>query len=159
MSLPTKTFTVSWRNPGTGVIEDGQFTTRKLSIRDMSQIGTKTAQLSGGMHCVRDDNGVATGQGIDEETEFANKMIAHLEISLVQKPVWFNLSEMWDLDLLHEVYGEVAKFEGSFKSARRNAPGDGGVGQAGGGGERPPSVPGNGPTKVVGQEVSASLDA
>ncbi len=155
----THTFTVRWTNPSSGNTEEGMFTTKKLSIADMSKMGVRSAQLSGGMHCVRDDNGVPTGMGIDEETEFTNKMLAHLEIALVQKPVWFNVSEIWDVGLLEEVYGEVAKFEASFKSTRRRAAGTGGVGQASGGGERPQPNAGNSPTQVVGQEVSASLDA
>jgi hypothetical protein len=155
----TSTFTTKWRNPTTGQLEEGQFTTKKLSIRDMAQVGVRKAQLAGGMHCVRDDSGNPTGQGIDEETDYANHMIAHLETALIQKPIWFNLGEIWDLGLVKEVFSKVMTFENSFKSTYGGTAGPSGVGQAGSSAPGAQADAGSGPTPVVGKEVSASLDA
>jgi hypothetical protein len=155
----TNSFTVKYRDPSTGQVVEGVFTTKKLSIRDRTQMMVKTTQYAGGMHCVRDEDGKPTGMGIDEETEFANRMLAHLEIALIQKPTWFNMDEIWDLGVVREVYQKVMDFESSFKSTLGGEPGPGGVGQASGSGTSPQANAGNGPTPVVGQKVSAALDA
>jgi hypothetical protein len=48
-------------------------------------------------------------------------MIAHLEQSLVRKPNWWNLDEISEVDLLIEVFKQVAAFENSFTSPPRRA--------------------------------------
>ena len=159
-----KTFVVKHKSEETGEVTEGQFTVKRLAIRDRSEIGRIKSQLSGGMYCVRDDEGNPTGQGLDEDTEYLNGMIAHLQVALIQKPEWFNLSEIADLGLVREVYERVWDFEGSFfrtgqedeKSEASNA---GNVGKANGVEEHQGSRTGNHPTPVVDQEVQAALDA
>lgn len=156
-----KTFTISHEDVNTGTVLEGTFTTKRLSIMDRSKIGARKSQLSGGLFCVRNDEGDATGVGIDEETDYLNTMLAHLEVSLVQVPMWFKLHEVYDTSLLVKLYTEVMGHEASFfrsKNGEANN-GAGGVGQTDGGPQRPGEVSGNAPKKVVGQEVSASLDA
>lgn len=154
------TFTVSHKDPETGELYEGQFTTKRLSIGDRGRLGVRKAQLCSGMHCVRDDNGAATGQGIDEQTDQLNGMIAHLEIALIQKPTWFDLNQITDVTLVEAVYNRVVEHELSFKSGRGSqGVGPDSVRAPGGGSERAGTGSPNSPTPVVGQEVSASLDA
>ena len=154
-----KTFTIRHKMEDESVVE-GTFTTKRLSIMDRAKIGVRRSQLCGGMYCVRDENDKATGQGLDEDTDYLNQMIAHLEVALVQKPVWFNLAEVTDLGLVREVYQQVADFE--FNFFRRGNPGTDGPGSirtSESGGERPGTGSGDAATPVVGQEVSSALDA
>lgn len=157
-----KTFQIKYKNPDTGEVTTGQFTTKRLSVRDRGQIGVKKSQLNGGMYCVRDDANNPTGQGIDEDTDYLNGMLAHLEICLIQRPDWWNLDELADLGLVQEVYQEVVDFEVSFFRPPNGAADQGGSGQVGQGDssvqpER--TEPGNTPTPVVDGQVQASLDA
>jgi len=133
-------------------------------VRDRSQVGMRKSQLAGGMYCVRDDEGNPTGQGLDEDTDYLNGMIAHLEVALIQKPSWFNLAELADLGLVREVYGAVFDFETSFfrlgqKDGDTPESGSDNVGTK----DRVPEYQGTGvgnaPTQVVDQQVQASLDA
>lgn len=155
-----KTFKVSLRLD-TGDMYEGQFTTKRLSIKDRGAIGVKKSQLSGGLYCVRDENGNPTGQGLDEDTDYLNAMIAHLEVSLIQIPTGWDLNEISDLELIHKVYKEVMDFEMSFFRKGNSADNEksGSVGEGNGGMESPGTGSGNGPTKVVDKEVQASLDA
>ncbi len=158
-----KVFTVKYKDV-TGEILEGTFTVKRLSVRDRSQIGMRKSQLSGGMYCVRNDDGEPTGQGLDEDTEYLNGMIAHLEVSLIQKPSWFNLAEIADLGLVREVYEKVWEFETSFfrigqETGSPEASSTERVGGEDSGTEHPVGRPGNGPTPVVDEQVQASLDA
>ena len=147
-----------------GEVREGQFTVKRLSVRDRSQVGMRKSQLAGGMYCVRDDDGNPTGQGLDEDTDYLNAMIAHLEVSLVQRPGWFNLEELADLDLVREVYSKVWEFESSFfRSEQKDGPSEGSdpgrVGAENGVTEHTGTGTGNNPPKVVDKEVQPSLDA
>lgn len=106
----TKQFWISFRSKMDNQLYEGQFTTRKLSIRDVAAIGVRKAQLNGGYHY--DEN--RPGLGIDEQTDWMNSMIAHLEISLIQAPIWFNLDEIMDAELLGAIFKHVMEFESSF---------------------------------------------
>lgn len=96
----------------------GQFTTKKLSVADISKIGMRKSQLGGGMYTVYDDNGNPTGQGLDENTDYINAMFAHLEVALIQKPEWFDLNTLDDLDLVTKVFKEVMAFENTFRKSK-----------------------------------------
>ena len=50
-----KTFTVKYKNEDDEVLT-GTFTTKRMSIMEISKMGVRKSQLSGGMYCVRDDN-------------------------------------------------------------------------------------------------------
>lgn len=93
---------------------EGTFTVKRLSISDRTKVAVRCSQLLGGMYCVVDEEGNPTGQGIDGETYAQSNAIAHLEIALIQKPQWFDLENIYDLDLLAEIYKEVGRFERSF---------------------------------------------
>jgi hypothetical protein len=114
------------------------------------------------MYCVRDPEGNPTGRGIDAWTEFVNHMISMLEVAIVSKPVWWNLEEIYDEDLLNKVFEEVMEFENSFRRPARTA---GGSGDGDGGSgedstkEHPQADSGGNAPKMVDREVLASLDA
>lgn len=88
----------------------GTFTTKKLSIRDLSQVGVRKVQLNGGMHYDKD----TPGQGIDAPTDELNSMVAHMELALTAVPDWWNLDDITDPAVLTAVYSEVISFENTF---------------------------------------------
>lgn len=148
-----KQFFIKHRLPS-GEEFEGQFTCRKLSIKQMAAVQVRKATLNGGFYF--DEN--KPGQGVDEDTDWTNHMIAHLEIALIQAPMWFNLDEIYDLDLVLAVYAEVAKFENEFNSPQPRAAISSGSSQtdSGGTGEQSGSA---GRTEAVGRgEVPPSLD-
>jgi hypothetical protein len=88
----------------------GDFVVKKLTIRDISALGVRKAQLNGGMHYSESHH----GQGVDEATDEINGMIAHLELAIVSAPAWWKMDEIPDTDLLVTLYREVLDFENSF---------------------------------------------
>ena len=162
MSAKTTSFTQEHKDDD-GVIQTGTFTAKRLSIMDRSRVSVRRNQLSGGMYCVRDDNGNPTGQGLDPETDFINGVIAHLETALIQKPIWFKLEEITDTGLLMEVYDKVIDFERSFFRSGDQPAAEGSHNDRGGetSSDQAPPQQGHPATaqKVVGQQVQTSLDA
>jgi len=141
---------------------DGQFTLKRLSIMDRARLGVRKSQICGGMYCVRDDNGKATGQGVDDMTDFFAEMLAHLEVGLAQKPQWFDVEEISDMGLIQEVYTHAVEFENTFFRRKDGGDGPGKPGQVGKADGSPQSQgtnTGDNSPKVVGQEVSSALDA
>ena len=157
------TFPFNKKSEVTDETYEGQFTCRRMTVKDRTRINVRKAQLSGGMYCVRDENGMPTGMGIDEETEGTNYMLAYLEVLLVSKPDWFKADEVFDLDVMFAVYREVEKFNDSFRVVRGDAaaPNGGSPPSGAGTGAAQPAAPNNGnpAPKVVGKEVSPSMDA
>jgi 5'-3' exonuclease len=88
----------------------GTFTVRKLTIRDMTQLGVRRTQLCGGLHY----SPSTPGQGLDIDTYTINSMVAQLEISLVKYPDWWNIDQLTDLAILSDIYKEVVSFENNF---------------------------------------------
>ena len=106
----TKSFSVDYYSEEEGRRYMGTFTCKKLTIRDLSRLGYRKAELCGG-HSYNPE----TGKGVDPGTAFLNEMIAHCEIALVSKPEWFDAENLTDLGLLNEVYKEVTAFEVNFR--------------------------------------------
>ena len=96
---------------------EGKFTCKKLSIRDMGRMQVRKIELNGGYHYDEKN----PGKGIDEMSDLTNMMISHLEVGLIQSPVWFNLEELYDVGLISEVFKRVAEFETSFSSPTKRA--------------------------------------
>lgn len=156
------TFRIDFKSEEDDQTYNGQFTSRKLSIMDHSKVQRRKNELNGGMFCVLDGDNNPTGQGMDADTEFFNYMIATLEISLVQRPEWWNLDEISDKDLILQVFKEVMSFENSFRRRKREALEKAelsGSHERVGAEESKDSVTSNNPTPVVGKEVQAALDA
>lgn len=141
---------------------EGQFTCRKASVMDQSKIARRKAELSGGMFCVRDDDGNPTGQGLDEEAEMLNYAIATLEVLLVQKPDWYNLEEIVDGAMIWSVYKEVMEFQNIFRGRRGDttqAPEAARSSQGTSTSERKETDGGHNSPKVVDGKVPIALDA
>jgi len=129
----------------------GDFSCRRLSIKDYQKLNVLKATYNGGMHYSPD----RPGYGVDRSTEYLGQMLAHLEVALVVKPDWWNLNEISDMDLLGKVFHEVMLFENSFREGgdvplRSGKAGSQGSGQVSNGGTSPSSV--------VDQKVQAPLD-
>lgn len=148
----THTFYITHRTPE-GVTLEGQFTCKKLSIKELSMIGVRRTQLNGGYHYDEKN----PGYGIDEETNWTNQMFAHLEMCLMQRPIWFKLDEIEEAELLVKVYGECAKFENSFSPQRGAATSVGGSQADSGGAREQPGAAGR-VAPVGGGQVSPPLD-
>jgi hypothetical protein len=157
------TFNIDHTSESDGQQYRGQFACRRMSMMDRSKINVRKSQLSGGMYCVRDDNGNPTGQGIDQETEWLNYCIAVLEIVLVQKPEWWKLDEISDQEVIFKVFTEVMNFENSFRKRGNGTAltgGDTASGSEANSQAQPAqAVAGSPAPKVVDQKVSAALDA
>lgn len=133
---------------------EGQFTCKKLSVMEMSRLGVRKTQLNGGLHYDEDH----PGQGIEEHIDSMNSMVAHLEVALVQYPLWFNLDQLIDPMILRLVYQEVAKFENNFFRLSRTSAEPGRSGQDDSGGKSQESGSAGLVAAVGREEVSASLD-
>lgn len=165
------TFSINYQSPEDGQSYSGSFTVKKLSVMDVSRIRQRVAQLNGGMHHDLDDDGNATGKGVDWSTEQMNAMIAHLDVAVKTAPPWWNLEEVSDFGLLKAVYDEVQKFEETFRNRGRpnagsavggaggaNATGLGGVGAEGSGAVASAPVSSGRVAEVVGAQVPVALD-
>ena len=105
----TKSFSINFHSKILKENFSGTFTTKKLTVGDLSKIGLIKAQLSGGY--VYDE---VQGRGVDPTTNLLNEMMAHCQVSIIQSPEWFDAGEISDLELLREIYEEVASFEADF---------------------------------------------
>lgn len=103
-------FSIDYKSEVDDRVYKGKFVSKKLSIRDLAALGVRKAQLNGGMHY----DLANPGQGVDVYTDDFNNMIAHLELSIVDAPNWWDLDEITDVDLISVVYKEVVKFENKF---------------------------------------------
>lgn len=150
------TFTVCIKSKLDGKVYEGQFTTKKMSIRDIGQLGVIKSRLNGGYYFDEDSPGV----GIDETTDATNNMLAHFEVCLLQHPVWWNLDELFDLQLLSEVYKKIVEFENSFFRPERpqESNRDERSGSGDRQGEEPQSRTVGSIAEVGGGQVPASLD-
>jgi len=106
----TKSFSIDYFSEEDDRRYMGTFTCKKLTIRDLSRLGHRKAELCGG-HSYNPESGM----GVDPGTAYLNEMIAHCEIALLSKPEWFDPESMTDLGLLNEVYKEVTAFEVNFR--------------------------------------------
>ena len=133
----------------------GRFTCKKLSIKDLSQLQVKKVVLNGGFHYDSDN----PGKGVSEETDWTNHMLAHLEVAIIQAPLeWWDINNIYDLDLVIHVYKTVAKFEGTFDSPQQEAAVDLRSSQDDSGEKGQNTGAAGHVEKVGGAEVSPSVD-
>jgi len=161
MSKARQRTTHSWTVNYNSEVDDtkyiGTFTAKKLSIMDIAALGVRKAQLNGGMYFDPRN----PGRGVDFDTDDYNAMIAHLELSLIQTPDWWKLSEISDTGLITEVYKEVAKFETSFlERGKRASSNNGSVGVSSENSDRTVSQADSAGSvrEVVGEKVLAALE-
>lgn len=129
----------------------GDFTTKKLAIRDLAALGVRKAQLNGGYHHDSEN----PGKGVDEQTDEFNAMIAHLELALVKFPQWWNMDEITDVSLIGHIYKEVISFENKFRGSGGVS---GGESEGSGPAETPEADTDGSSGPVVDPEVQASLE-
>jgi hypothetical protein len=134
----------------------GTFTSKKLSIKDMTQLGVRRTQLCGGLHYSPE----TPGHGLDIDTYNINGMIAQLEISLIKFPDWWNLDQLTDFEVLSEVYKEVISFENNFSGSRDRAAGPGPRGTGQNSSEKAKARTDNAGVieEMVGGQISSSLE-
>lgn len=133
----TKTFQVRVESEIDGETYAGQFTTKKLTIGGMIEMGTVKSQLAGGL-----SYNPASGKGLPFAQEVLCEMIAHCQVALIVSPPWFeNPQDFNDVAILRAVYEEVSSFEDSFRpdTAERNAGSGEGADPTGAETERPGS--------------------
>jgi hypothetical protein len=150
----TKQFYFKHKSSMDGKVYEGQFTTKKLSVKDLALIGVKKTQLNGGYHFDESN----PGAGVNAETDWINTMLAHLEISVIQAPMWFNFETIYDAELLGEVFKRVSEFENSFFRPKRDRNVDPGSSQNDSSRESEESGTAGHVAPVGGGEVSPSLD-
>jgi len=98
------TFEFNWKD-GRGKIWKGRFTNKVLSIRDRQLVGIMRSNLAAGI----------SPSNLDAYTGEINLMIAHLAVSLTERPKWAeDLLVLNDVRLLQELYMEVANHESTF---------------------------------------------
>ena len=119
MSKLTKTFHIDVTSKVDGRRYHGSFTTKKLTMGDLSRMGMLKAQMGGGFNF-----DPATGQGLDPATNLLNEMMVHCSVALVQKPDLFDPENMSDVEVLREVYEEVASFVANFHVRESEAGGE-----------------------------------
>lgn len=157
-----KVFVVDYTSDVDDVRYKGQFTTKKLSIADLSTIGVRKAQLNAGMHHDPEN----PGMGVDAQTDDFNSMIAHLDLALQEFPEWWDLSKISDGDLLAKVFEEVVSHENSFRLSRRSvseSSEEGGSGDVGtsptvGEGDQEEAKHDGAAGSMVDEEVSTALE-
>jgi hypothetical protein len=127
----------------------GTFTSKKLTIRDITQLGVRRTQLCGGLTFSPE----TPGHGIDADTYNLNSMVAHLELAVVDAPDWWDFDKITDLTVMSEVYKEVVSFENNFPGR-----GHGGGSQAGSQAAQDIANTAGVSQPMVAGEVSTSLD-
>ena len=132
----------------------GQFTVKKLSIKDIGQIGVRKTQLNGGFH----HDPTTPGSGVPPQTDWLNQMIAYLEIALVQMPFWFDLDQIYDPDLLGEIFKNATEYENNFFRTDRGQDVAPGSSKDDSSGESEESGSTGYVAPVVGDQVPNSLD-
>jgi hypothetical protein len=82
------------------------FTNKILTIAERVEVGLLQARLARN----------APWEALDEETRYLLNVIAHLTVSLAEKPMWFSPNTLKDTAILYAVYAEVAKHETYFRT-------------------------------------------
>ena len=137
-----------------GTMLEGQFTTKKMSIREFTAVTVRKVQLNGGYYY----NEKTPGHGIDEGTDYTNHIMATLEFCLIQKPAWFDLNSVEDMDLLVKVYRICMDFENNVPSPQRGAAASVGGSPTGSGGTSQQSGAAGSVAEVGRGQVPPSLD-
>lgn len=106
---PVYTFQFSYRErKGKGVLRVGTFVNHILTIEDMQKVGIYEAQLCNGL----------PRSSFSEEVLNLNMMIAHMSMSLKDRPEWAKqLSKVNDLGLLYALWQEVNGHEATFRGS------------------------------------------
>jgi hypothetical protein len=92
-----------------GTEVSGRFTNQILTISQQVAVGALRAQLTGSLPY----------DSLDPTTRNLSEMMAHLSISLTDKPKWaLDIASMDDIGLIAKIYEEVASHEAMFRENR-----------------------------------------
>jgi hypothetical protein len=100
----THSFYVEFKDPNTGKTLAGDFSIKRLTLAEVGRMGAEVARLNG-------------GQQVDSTTDALHAMIAQCKMSITSAPNWWDPENVYELALLEKVFGEVLKFERSFRSS------------------------------------------
>ncbi len=101
----TKSFTVTWKNPETGVVKVGTLTAARPSLGKLGSIAVLKAKLNG-------------GEKVDHQTDFMHAMMADLHYILVDVPDWWKPDEFFTANPLREVWDHVGAWLNTFRQRR-----------------------------------------
>jgi len=101
-----------------GIQYSGKFTCNKMTIASLREVGITKARLNGGYFTVYDEDGNATGKGLDPQCDYLNTMWAECKVALTVQPAWFDDSTLYDVTILQKVHKVVSEFENSFRVHR-----------------------------------------
>jgi len=136
-TLAAYTFTLDYVDPR-GRRWSGRFTNHVLSVANACQVASIKAGLLGNRPL----------PSFDEDSRSLAEVLAHLTVSLIERPKWAaNLGELYDDALLARLYQEVQTHEAAFRSGVDAGGGAGGGTDAAGahsGGPAPTSGAGPG---------------
>lgn len=94
-------FSANYIGPDGAALE-GNFLVKRLSLGEQAQIGVNKARLAQSLQ-------------VDPNTDSTLQMFAYLQAALIEKPDWFKPAEMFDDDLIIQVYRRCLAFEASFR--------------------------------------------
>jgi hypothetical protein len=104
------TFQIQVQGIVTGKMYEGEFSSKIPNAKDQALIAKHRAMLNGGF----DD-------GLDPGTLNLHYRISYLRYTLTQFPDWWKKSdlgyELYDINVIDEVYGKVLKFETDWMTA------------------------------------------
>jgi len=97
-----KSFTITWKNRETGVVQVGTFTVARPGLGAFGKIGVLKAKLNGGM-------------AVDPLTDFNHQMMADLHYILTSFPDWWKPDEFYTADPLRKVWDHVVAWLNTFR--------------------------------------------
>lgn len=101
----TTSFTMTWKNPETGVIKAGTFSAKRATLGDLGRIAVLKAKFNG-------------GEKVDAQTDFTHEMLAGLQVILTDFPEWWTPSDFFDPRPLREVWEYVRRWHDTFRNRR-----------------------------------------
>lgn len=100
----TMSFTVTWKNMETGVVNVGTFTAVRPNLGKAGQIAVYHAKLNG-------------GEKVGVDTDTMHYMMAALRYILTDVPSWWKPDEFFTASPLRDVWDHVAAWLQSFRSS------------------------------------------
>lgn len=100
-----KSFTVTWKNPETGIIKAGTFTAERPGLGKLGEIGVLRAKLNGGLT-------------VDPMTDSNHAMMADLHYVLIDFPDWWRPASFFTATPLWEVWNHVNTWLATFRPRR-----------------------------------------
>lgn len=85
----------------------GSFKNKILSIQERIELGLLAARATRG----------AAWSSLDDDTQYLVNLVAHLTVSLLEKPIWFKIAEIKDTVFINKVFAEVSKHEAFFRGS------------------------------------------